>query len=89
MGLETATLTAIATGIGAAGSIITGLANKPKQQAVDPLKPPVESKTPDANVFKDKNAIQGRGGAASTLLAPMGGVPNTSLNLGRNTLLGA
>lgn len=90
MGMDPATLTAVATAVGAAGSVVTGIMNAPKKQSAgEPIKPPVEAKAPVADVFKEKNQGAARGGPSSTLLTALGGVPNTSLNLGRNTLLGA
>ena len=87
-GISAAALASYATIAASAFSVINGLTNKPKQpNAPDPMKPPAETKTPDADVFKARN--QQQGGMSPTLLTAMGGVPNSTLNLGRNTLLGA
>jgi hypothetical protein len=83
-------LSAYGTGLGALSSIAGGVMNRPKQQNPGgPAKPPTPSHAPVADVFKEKNQGAARGGPSSTLLTAMGGVPNSSLNLGRNTLLGA
>ena len=93
MGIETATLAAIATAVSAGASVVGTLMKKSPSAptAPEPAKPPTESKTPDADVFRTKNAARGSGDgtAGGTMLTPLGGVPATALNLGRNTLLGA
>lgn len=90
MGIETATLVAMGTALSGAAAAYSAITNKPqKPDAPATMKPPVESKTPDSDVFRKQNQQAGRGGNAATMLAPLGGVPNSTLNLGRNTLLGA
>jgi hypothetical protein len=90
-GISATTVIAAAS---AAATIYSAVSQKGKggtPKAPEIAKPPEAAKTPDVDVFKTKNAaaMGGRGSASSTLLTPMGGVPDTSLNLGKNTLLGA
>lgn len=95
MGIEIATLAAYAATASAALGAISLVAGqkgggKPPEPGA-PIKPPEAAKTPDADVFRSKNQARGVGGDATggTMLTPLGGVPATSLNLGKNTLLGA
>jgi hypothetical protein len=91
-GITLATVASYASIAAAAYSVIGGLTQKgPKGPEAPgaPQKPPEAAKAPDANVFKDKNMQAARAGNSSTMLAGLGGVPSSTLNLGRNTLLGA
>lgn len=64
------------------------------QQATAPEKPPQASKTPTTDVFRQNNtpsaaARAGMGATPSdTMLTGPSGVDNSTLNLGKNTLLG-
>jgi hypothetical protein len=93
MGLEAATIKTIAAFAAAAGgaaSLYSAVQGPPKSPSVpSPVAPPQESKTPDVDVFKERN--KGRAGStgAGTMLAGLGGVQPGTLNLGKNTLLGA
>lgn len=80
-----------------AGSLVSGMMNKkgdsaqtaaPEVQAATPA--PQASKAPDVAAFANTNAANAASqGPGSTLLTGLGGVPNSSLNLGKNQLLGA
>lgn len=49
----------------------------------------VNKKKPDINAMLANNYQQGQGGSGSTMLTGPSGVDMASLNLGKNTLLGA
>lgn len=81
-----------------AGSVVSSfLAPKPKDQAAQaaPTAPaevkaaPQASQAPDVAQLTKTNATAASvQGPSSTLLTGIGGVPNSSLNLGKNTALG-
>lgn len=59
-----------------------------------PIIPPAPEKAPDQDVFKDRNRNQAKqfsamAGNQSTMLSGAGGVATDTLNLGKNTVLGA
>lgn len=81
-------------GLAAAGGMLasTMLSPKPKMPNVPaPEKPPNASKAPEMQGVRRQNAGAelGPAGVNNTLLTGPGGVGNDSLNLGKNTLLGA
>lgn len=90
-GITLATVASYASIAAAAYSVIGGLTKGGEKAPTlpEPQKPPEAAKAPDVNVFKDKNQQAARAGNAGTMFTGMGGVPSSTLNLGRNTLLGA
>lgn len=67
-----------------------GGGGKGKVNVPAPEKPPQASKAPTADVYRQQNAqaAKGAGTPSSTMLTDTGGVADSSLNLGKNTLLG-
>ena len=103
MGIETA-FAALASSLGTAGAVGATLAggallgkavsSKPKMPALPaPEKPPQATKAPDRQAVVAGNAAAaGPGGAlagnSSTFLTGPAGIDPSTLNLGKNTLLG-
>lgn len=80
--------------IGAAASLIGLMGGKQQQQsaapqASTPAAIPQASVAPDSAAFAKNNAASAAAsGQGSTLLTGLAGVPNSSLNLGKNQVLG-
>lgn len=100
LGASSASVGALATGLGAAGVGILGshiakqLAPKtPAPTIATPEKPPQATKAPDRTAMLAANASAAMPGAmrgnSSTFLSGTGGIDMSTLNLGRNTLLGS
>lgn len=98
LGASSASVGALATGLGAAGVGILGshIAKQlaPKTPTIPtPEKPPQATKAPDRTAMLAANASAAMPGAmrgnSSTFLSGTGGIEMSTLNLGRNTLLGS
>jgi hypothetical protein len=91
MGIETAIM-AIGAAASAASAIKSLTTKAPKAPTIQPLtaadKPPAAAKTPDRPMISKANAAAGAGGPSSTFLTGPSGVDPSTLNLGKNTLLG-
>lgn len=98
-GASAATVGAVATGVGALGAGMAASAiMKPKMPSAaaipTPQAPPQTTKAADRTVMLATNAAASRAagafsGNSSTFLTGAGGIGASSLNLGRNTLLGS
>lgn len=73
------------------GSIISGgKKDSSAPAATEPAKAPAPSVAADSSLYKAANTASATSqGPSSTLLTGLGGVPNSSLNLGKNVVLGA
>lgn len=94
MGIEIAgvALGTILSGAAAAATLYTTLSQSGKKGDAPMVQgntpPPAGAKTPDAQVFRRRNATASGAGAGSTLLTGAGGVDPAASTLGKNTLLG-
>ena len=86
--IATAVIGGVATA--AAGALLSPDTEIPAPK--DPTPAPQASQAPDANVVRQSQSGSGQGGGspnvASTMLTGSGGVDNSLLKLGKNTLLG-
>jgi hypothetical protein len=83
-------LTAAAVGVGTMAVMKSMQPDVPKPKAATPQTPPQAAQVPEQRAMRSSQDVGAAGGpgAASTMLTGSSGIDASTLNLGKNTLLG-